>query len=888
MKTFEKAKFKWTFRSYQQNVLDNAQKHLKDGRIHIVAAPGSGKTILGLELIRRLSAPALVLSPSVTIRQQWGERFGESYLPETENAEEYLSYDLKEPSLITSVTYQALHAAFTKTELKGEKPEDTDDETDEEQTETTESFDGFDLVAEMKKAGVRTVCLDEAHHLRSEWQRALEGFLKDMGEGVTLIALTATPPYDSTPAEWERYSSLCGEIDEEIFVPQLVAQKTLCPHQDYVYFNYPTAEELAAAADYRKNASETVRKILKDGTFTDAVKASGITTDGQKSEETILENDRAFLNVITVAKSCGMFISDKAVRLVAPKGKLPQMNDRITEAAFQFVIDNPEIFTEEASARLKTALSGAGLIEKRKVCLSSNDKITKMLIASNGKLGSINDIVNAESKSLGGSLRMLILTDYIKRDMLKIVGTGEPVAAMGTVPVFESVRRNCGSTPLAVLSGGLVIVPNATADKICAIAESKGIKSSLKPLGETGYSEAVFSGSNKNKVAILTEAFGRGLFNVLIGTKSLLGEGWDSPCINSLILASFVGSFMLSNQMRGRAIRMDKNAPDKASNIWHIVTVNPDENKDGGELVSSDFDMVKRRFACFLAPAYSTDVIKSGIDRVDIIKPPYNSTANISEINRKMLTLAADREGMAKKWSGVVQNGERTEILDVAEIPQEAKPKSYKVRNMFVAIALVALAAVILAVTLPTMLSGDITTPTKLLLIALYAAVGIYSAKAIAKAIRSMSPLAGVKPVVSALLSAMKKTGAIDSDGARLNLAARGENVTCSIDNATEHDKKVFSNAVSELFSAIDNPRYVLVRKLGEKGHNYADSYACPSVIGAKKESAAVLAESLRKSGKYDVIYTRSEDGHKALLQCRKHCRLNENGCRTTSGKQVG
>ena len=29
---------------------------------------------------------------------------------------------------------------------------------------------------------------------------------------------------------------------------------------------------------------------------------------------------------------------------------------------------------------------------------------------------------------------------------------------------------------------------------------------------------------------------------VIIGTKSLLGEGWDAPCVNSLILASFVGS----------------------------------------------------------------------------------------------------------------------------------------------------------------------------------------------------------------------------------------------------------------------------------------------------------------------------------------------------------
>ena len=50
---FEDTHFKWTFRNYQQRVLDEAETYLKDGKIHIVAAPGSGKTILGLELIRR-------------------------------------------------------------------------------------------------------------------------------------------------------------------------------------------------------------------------------------------------------------------------------------------------------------------------------------------------------------------------------------------------------------------------------------------------------------------------------------------------------------------------------------------------------------------------------------------------------------------------------------------------------------------------------------------------------------------------------------------------------------------------------------------------------------------------------------------------------------------
>ncbi len=270
MKDFSNVKFKWTFRDYQQAVLDNSHKHLKDKRIHIVAAPGSGKTILGLELVRRQNAPALVMSPSVTIRQQWGERFVEAYLPETENPDEYISYSLTKPKLITSITYQALHAAFTKSVMEAEADED------EFATEETQDFSNFDIFAEIKKSGIKTICLDEAHHLKSEWQKALEKFVEMLGTDVTVISLTATPPYDSTPAEWNRYQTLCGDIDEEIFVPQLVTQKTLCPHQDYIYFSYPTAEEAQSLANYKAKAAAVTEKIIASGLLSKALQVSNV------------------------------------------------------------------------------------------------------------------------------------------------------------------------------------------------------------------------------------------------------------------------------------------------------------------------------------------------------------------------------------------------------------------------------------------------------------------------------------------------------------------------------------------------------------------------------------------------------------------------------------
>lgn len=40
---FEDAKFKYEFRPYQKRVLQSVEKHIKDKKVHIVAAPGSRK-----------------------------------------------------------------------------------------------------------------------------------------------------------------------------------------------------------------------------------------------------------------------------------------------------------------------------------------------------------------------------------------------------------------------------------------------------------------------------------------------------------------------------------------------------------------------------------------------------------------------------------------------------------------------------------------------------------------------------------------------------------------------------------------------------------------------------------------------------------------------------
>ena len=152
--------------------------------------------------------------------------------------EKFIFWQLKEPLLLTSTTYQSLHSAMNK--LKNIKKETVEGDDDTFEDEQDENFEDFDLIETVKNKGIKTICLDEAHHLRNEWHKSLIEFLGALGKDIKIIALTATPPYDCDDGEWNKYISLCGEIDQEVLVPELVQKHNLCKHQDFVYFNFPT------------------------------------------------------------------------------------------------------------------------------------------------------------------------------------------------------------------------------------------------------------------------------------------------------------------------------------------------------------------------------------------------------------------------------------------------------------------------------------------------------------------------------------------------------------------------------------------------------------------------------------------------------------------------
>ena len=59
---------------------------------------------------------------------------------------------------------------------------------------------------------------------------------------------------------------------------------------------------------------------------------------------------------------------------------------------------------------------------------------------------------------------------------------------------------------------------------------------------------------------------------------------------------------------------------------------------------------------------------------------------------------------------------------------------------------------------------------------------------------------------------------------------------------------------------------------------NYEQSYSCPSVIGQRKEMVELFVNNLKgRVGPFEMIYTRTDEGRRMLLKCRKRSFLTQN-----------
>lgn len=811
-KEFEDIKFKYSFRDYQKEALDLLDKYKNDEKIHVVAAPGAGKTILALELLIRIGNKALILAPTIAIKEQWIERLKKDF--ENGDKVDFISTDLESPKCITVITYQSLYSLNRKK---------------------------VNIENIIKKNKIKTLVLDEAHHLRKVWFKTLENIINNLKD-CTTISLTATPPYDNGN-DYKNYMSLCGDIDAIITVPQLVRSNCLCPHQDYIYFNTPTEVQNVKFFEFQKNINFIIEEIKHDSNFIKAIALNDYIVMPEENVNSVLENFDFYIAMLSFLSEVKCKIPNNfyTKNVKVPKFNKDLMEILLEKLLFDKEIEEREIF-KDTFDNIKNKLNKLGCIEEKTVNLKYSKELSDIILKNTNKLDSIDEIINIEYTNLKEKLKLVVVTDYIKDNFYDV--DEEEINEIGVIPIFRKVISNCMNAKVSVLTGTTIIIPTDTKEKLLKIAKEEfNIESNDIKISEIGidfnYSNVEIEDKYKRyTVNLITKLFEKTDINVLIGTVALIGEGWDAPFINSLIMASFVASYVTSNQVRGRAIRIDKSNLKKISNIWHLVCLEKENDK---YVLGEDYKLLSRRFTAYEGLRLLDSQIDSGIERLNIDNKSY-TLDEIKSLNNVMIENSKNRSLVEKRWRKALEGYTNT-CSENFPIEKLYKNKNGRYitnsKNIYRASKIGIDIGIIYA-------AGALIQPGVLLL--LFANNFIFD-----KLINAEKKY--IEKICRATYFSLIDINKI-GNGTRFQVEVIKDRIIFRLRNANTYEQMLFIKCVKEAMTLDYNSRYIIDSVFAK--------YSVPELFSKNKNDAEIFHRHFLGS---NLIYTKSKQGEKLLLK---------------------
>jgi superfamily II DNA or RNA helicase len=803
--------FHGTWRPYQAEVLKDLEHHLADNKLHIIAAPGAGKTVLGVELLRRLDQNAIILTPRISIQRQWAATINNLFLNPSAN-NDLTSVDINSPAPITILTYQSLKQLFQSKEKNG-------------------TLNG--LLAFSPK----TLVLDEAHHLTESWAQDVKKLYEKVQANRT-ISLTATPPYEAKGKQMASYFNLCGDIDLEISIPELVSNSNLCPHQDYIYLNTPTNDENNAIERIHERQKNFLNWIVTNKEQEDLLTfyVRCLSADWKTPQF----SDPAFrLSIAAFSKYKGQELS--WINNSCPplhKIKIPDFSIKELQSYLTGILKEENITKTKDERTLKKTvltlrkrLKEGGFLDGSNINIVDPVELRSLLSLSGNKINSIANIATAEFNNLDNHLRLLLLVDRIGDDFLLEPDPDSSPQIAHAVPAFFRFSEifEHKNISVAMLTGRLIILPKTVLpelEKWCSDNNKCCPTSEFQPLeNRPGYIYVQGSGSFfPDLISGCTALLDTGKLQVVVGTGSLLGEGWDCPSINSLILASQIGSFVSSNQMRGRAIRIDKNNPSKVANIWHLATI-PDKEQTGGY----EYNILERRFKTFVGVANDEDIITDGTERVGLAQ---GRTNEIDEHNKGTLALAENRTELAGRWEYILDNAEYKRLN--FRVQSEALPGKKRLL----------LANIVLSKGWFYKVFNPITAAIDLCRMDIDTLV--------------------IKRICRVITQSLYKEGLIRTKKNAVKFSTN-KNKQLIISCGDRKDNSVIQSAISDLYSINEDTRYLISFKIPLALPIF---FGVPNILGSKKQVAEVFQNQIAKAiGPTELIYTRSGEGHMILAR---------------------
>jgi superfamily II DNA or RNA helicase len=644
------------FRNYQVEALSAVEAVFASGRSRCwtVLPPGAGKTLVGLESARRLGRTIVVFVPNTAIQGQW-MRTWERFAPQ-QVAGVGAERDLRQP--VNVLTYQSL-AVF--------EDEGGDGGAKAGGGALLELLheNGRALVAAMRDAGPLTIVLDECHHLLEVWGRLVAELLDELSDA-KVLGLTATPPETLTSSQAQLVERLFGAPVYGASLPAVVRSGFLAPFTELAFLTTPSPVE----ADYIRGQAERFAEFsggLLDPSFASTgflawcdsrfvVRAAGVEAgEGGAIPWGLLERREPELTGAALRlHHAGLLALPPGARVREEHRQAPSAEDWVVlldDYVGNCLSGSAESQDAAAVAAIRAALPSIGYRLTARGIKAAQSPVDRVLARSEAKTDGAVEIVAAESGDLGDAVRALLLCDYERAGgtvSAALAGVLDPQAGGALLVLRRLVEdaRTADLEPMLVTGRTVAAAPESAAAFVeWAHGEQPGLALDVEV--REGIGHVVGAWSSRTWVALATRYFESGRSRALVGTRALLGEGWDARRVNvvvDLTSATTTGSVV---QMRGRGLRLDPAWREKVTNNWTVVCV-----ADGHPKGAADWHRFVRKHEGHLAATAAGEIV-SGIGHVDSTFSPYGppETGRFAESNAAMLIRAGEREETRRRWA---------------------------------------------------------------------------------------------------------------------------------------------------------------------------------------------------------------------------------------------
>jgi superfamily II DNA or RNA helicase len=850
---------------------------------YLVVPPGGGKTLIGLEAARRLGRPTVVLCPNTAIQAQWIAQWQTAFTPVTVTA----TASREIPSALTVLTYQALCTL----EPGGSRPADPADLL------SLLHPNGRVLIDRLRGGGPWTVVLDECHHLLELWGRLLKVVIEQL-DHPHLVGLTATPPHMMTAEQAELHATLFGTVDMEISAPALVRDRCLAPYQELVYLARPTPGE----ADYIRGEAirfAELRADLLDPAFASTpflawLQARVVERRGregvQVSWQRFERDEPALADAAVRLHTAGLLPLPDGARIREQHRHPPTAEDWVAligDYCHRCLLAGADPRDKQAFEAIRRALPSVGYRLTRAGVMASETPVDRVLARSESKSRATVEILRAESAELGPALRSLVLCDFEE------AGGALPARLTGVLPAEAGGARLVLETLLAdeftaelgpvLMTGSRVACGRETAQRLAAwlhladprldVAHSPAdirIATMVELTCPAGWSP-------RRYVPLVTRFFADGGSRCLIGTRALLGEGWDAPAVNVVIDLTAATTPTSVVQARGRALRLDPGWPDKVADNWGVVCVTDDHPKG-----DADYDRLVRKHDRYFALSQAGDIV-SGVAHVDPRLSPYAPppTPAFDALNAVMLQRPAERAAAWGRWAiGTPYQDQPVPTVTVTTrrslgLPGRAAAPLARGRSAARLAVIALLAALVVALTV-------VARPAAALVVVAALLAGIFWTCRTAARLVSVPSPATLEDMAMVTADALHDAGLTSHGGDAVRVEALPDgSYRARLRDTPAHESVLFTAALEEVLSPLAQPRYVIPRMIVTPPQGRAAAlrlaarrlvrgqvpasavyHAVPTALGTNKKLAAKFQRAWNaRIGPGELLYTGSPEG---------------------------